>query len=143
MAKWRQSGQTLVELAVVLPCFCLGIFMAVQLMCYCHNMIELQRMAQLAIDRVSYDNYQSGKTYSLFDSLWGRTSFSRPPPLSDMPRPWRPFRGISTIREPGHFFHVHLDSVLMPGDGFSRVLPGVTQKSYAENFIEPPVPPEE
>ena len=59
----RANGQTLVELALVLPCFCLGIFMAVQLICSCHNMLELERMATVAINRISIENYQDAYKY--------------------------------------------------------------------------------
>jgi len=137
------GGQTLVELAIVLPCFCLGVFMAVQLMTYCHNMIELERMAQLAIDRLNPDTYGERTKYSLFNSLWGNFS---PPQIrysSEMPQPWRPFHGPSTVKQEGRFFNVKVSMLLMPGAGFSSVLDTVKQESFGETYLEPPVPQEE
>src|SRR6202158_1749200 len=64
------EGQTLVELALVLPCFCLGIFMAVQLMTYCHNMVELQRMSMVALHRVTIENYKDAYKHYWFHSLY-------------------------------------------------------------------------
>ena len=135
-------GQTLVELSLVLPCFCLGIFMAVQLMCYCHNMIELQRMVQVMTDRVSYDNYLARKKYARFNSLWGRVTdpwvyFSNNPL-----QPWQPFRGKSTIQEPGRLIRAYSENDLLPGLGFSSVLAKKTQRAYAETYLEPPIPQE-
>jgi len=135
-----ERGQTLVELALVLPCFCLGVFMAVQLICYCHNMIELQRMAQVMVDRVSYENYKATKPYTRFNSLWGRFSFPRARYATQLSQPWRPFQGVSVVKEPGRFFSVHVDTDLLPGQGFSSVLSVVSQKAYAETFLETPIP---
>src|SRR5205085_2517411 len=118
MAERSSRGQTLVELALVLPCFCLGVFMAVQLICYCHNMIELERMAQLMIDRVTYQNYRATKPYYLFNSLWGRFV----PPLchfsTSLSKPWRPFSGLSTIQKEGRTFQMHIETHLLPSAGF-------------------------
>jgi hypothetical protein len=143
MGKREESGQTLVELALVLPCFCLGVFMAVQLICYCHNMVELQRMAQLMSDRISYDSYADNKVYKRFNSLWGhflipQIHFSR-----QAPQPWRPFRGISTVQNSGQLFGVSVKTDLLPGAGFSRVLDTVSQQGVAETFLEPPIPVED
>lgn len=137
------NGQTLVELALVLPCFCLGVFMAVQLICYCHNMIELQRMAQVMMDRVTYDNYRARKNYTRFHSLWGRYASPQSRFSSESIPHWRPFRGVSTVHEPGRFFTVHVRSELWPGRGFRSALSSVSQSAYAENFLEPPLPLED
>ena len=139
----KQRGQSLVELALVLPCFCLGVFTAVQLMCCCHNMVELQRMGQNMIDRVTYANYQSAKKYTRFNSLWG--NFSAPWAYFDtqVVEPWRPFKGVSTISDPGRFFRVHVDSQLLPGAGFTSELSTVLEQGYADTFIEPPAPVEQ
>ena len=137
------KGQTLIELAVVLPCFCMGVFMGVQLIYYCHNMIELQRMAQVAIDRVSYENYEIRKKYTRFQSLWGPYK-KRPSTFgSEIPQPWRPFKGISTIKNSGRYIHVCVTSDLLPGAGFSRVFPKVTQQAFAATFLESSVPEEQ
>ena len=144
MAKSRSlRGQTLVELALVLPCFCLGVFMAVQLICYCHNMIELQRMVQVMADRVSYDNYRARKSYSRFNSMWGRFSDPWVHFSNDPVQPWLPFHGKSTIQEPGRFIRAYSESDLLPGQGFSRVLAKKTERAYAETYLEPPIPPED
>src|SRR5438552_544629 len=111
----RECGQTLVELALVLPCFCLGVFMAVQLMTYCHNMIELQRMAQVMSGRQSYSRDQTG--YNFFDSLWGNTTPLSQKPVFERPTVWRRFRGLSTLQQTGWFFRTQLSTTLLPGDG--------------------------
>ena len=141
--KRGERGQTLVELSLVLPCFCLGVFMAVQLMTYCHNMVEMERMAQLAIDRINPDTYGNRSNYSLFNSLWGYFSPPKIQYSSEMPQPWRPFHGISTVKQEGRFFNVKVGMDLLPGAGFSRVLGTVRQESFGETYLEPPVPPEE
>ena len=138
----KNEGQTLVELALVLPCFCLGVFMAVQLICYCHNMIELQRMGQLMIDRLSYDNYQAQKRYSRFNSLWGRFSIPQAHFLREAPAVWRPFHGLSTVQDQGQLFRVEVGTDLYPGNGFSAVLATVSQRGLAETYLEPPIPVE-
>ena len=136
-------GQTIVELAIVLPCFCLGVFMGVQLMWCCHNFVELQRMAQVMIDRVTLENYQSRKKYTRFTSLWGE--YEDPWGYFDTVtvQPWRPFNGVSTFKETGRFFRVHVDSELFHGEGFTNVLANVPERAYAETFIEPPIPAEQ
>lgn len=139
----RIGGQTLVELAIVLPCFCLGVFMAVQLMTYCHNMIEMERMAQLAIDRLNPDTYGNRTKYSLLNSLWGNFTLPEIHYSSERPQPWRPFHGISTVKQEGRLFNVEVGMYLMPGAGFSRVLDTVKQVSFGGTYLEPPVPVEE
>ena len=136
------QGQTLVELAVVLPCFCLGIFMGLQLMYYCHNMISLQRMATVVANRISIENYKDAYKYTWFYSLYGN---AMPPTIhyqSQVPASWKPFRGLSTVKERGRIVQVTVQSQLLPGLGFSRVLPRVTQDAAAEIFLEPPIPQE-
>ena len=138
----KDHGQTLVELALVLPCFCLGIFMAVQLMCYCHNMVELQRMAQVMIDRVSCENYTGQKKYKRFESLWGEYTNPRASFSNVQFVPFLPFKGKSTLKEPGRFIRVNVHSDLIPGEGFTSVLSRVSQQAFAETYLEPPIPSE-
>ena len=138
----KTQGQTLIELALVLPCFCLGVFMAVQLIWYCHNMIEIQRMAALEIERVSLEHYEQKRQYSLFHSLFGVVTPPRAQFQDPIPSPWRPFRGVSTIREPGRIISVKVLSDLLPGAGFSRVLSRTTQEAAAETLLETPLPKE-
>ena len=139
----ENHGQSLVELALTLPCFCLGVLMAVQLICYCHNMIELQRMAQVTSDRLTYENYTAERSYWRFNSLWGRITIPRLHFSSERPATWKPFRGLSTVQDEGRLFRTQVDLSLLPGDGFSRVLSTVSQRGFAEKYLEPPVPPEE
>jgi len=141
--KQKQQGQTLVELALVLPCFCLGVFMAVQLIYLCHNMVELQRMAQVVIDRVSYENYQVRKKYTRFQSLWGPYKRRISEFGSEIPQPWRPFNGISTIHNSGRYIHVCVATDLLSGAGFSRVFPKLTQQAFAATFLESSVAEEQ
>ena len=144
MDKGRNNrGQTLVELALVLPCFCLGVFMAVQLMTYCHNMIELQRMAQVMIDRITYKNYRSSKIYTRPNSLDGKLTHPMAHFSTERVQPWRPFNGISTVDEEGRFFKVKVDTTLLTGNGFRGDLERVKQQAFAETYLEPPLPPED
>ena len=136
------KGQSLVELALALPCFSLGVLMAVQLICYCHNMIELQRMSQLMSDRLTYENYTAARGYSRFNSLWGSFTMPLLHYSSERPATWRPFRGLSTVQGEGRFFRTQVDLRLLPGEGFSHVLSTVSQWGFAETYLEPPVPPE-
>jgi hypothetical protein len=136
-------GQTLVELALVLPCLCLGLFMAVQLVCYAHNMIEIQRMAQVTIDRVSYENYASRKRYTRFEALWGRGQAPRSSFRSEPARSWRPFRGISTIQDRGRWVQARVEARLLPNGPFSRNLGTLPEAALAETWLEPPVPVED
>jgi len=138
----RGRGQTLVELALLLPCFCLGVFMAVQLMCYCHNMIELQRMATLDIERVSLEHFKTNRRHFLFDSLFGSVTMPRSRFQKETPVSWRPFKGISTLRAPGQIIKVHVQSDLLPGAGFTRGLARLTQEANAETLLETPLPAE-
>jgi len=135
-------GQTLVELSLVLPCFCLGIFLAVQLICYCHNMIEIQRMAQVMIDRQTDNNGEGTRRYWLFQSLWGRTGVNRITPKSRRSYDWRPFKGISTTDEKGWYRQIEVTTHLFSSAGFSHAFPSVKQSGYAETYIEPAPPPE-
>lgn len=138
----RQNGQTLVELALVLPCFCLGIFMAVQLIYLCHNMIELQRMAALDVERASLEHFRSGGKHFLFESMFGIVS----PPRAEFkkkPTPWRPFKGEFTIKVPGQIVSVKESSTLHHGSGFSGVFPDVLQSANAETLLETPLPENE
>jgi hypothetical protein len=135
-----QFGQTLVELALVLPCFCLGIFMAVQMMTYCHNMVELQRMSMVALHRVTIENYKDAFKHYWFHSLYGNVTKPQDHFASQMPNPWRPFRGISTIKDSGRIVQVTVASDLLPGNGFRKVLARVTQTAQAETLLEAPLP---
>ncbi len=135
----KNSGQTLVEFAVVLPCFALGIFTGVQLICYCHNMIELQRMAQITIDRPSASRVRE---YWRFHGLWGRYRGEKIRPRTQRAAPWRHHKGLKTLREPGVFSQARISAQLLPGEGFSRALAPVTQKSYAQTYWEAPTPQE-
>ena len=117
--------------------------MAVLLMTYCHNMIELQRMAQVMIDRVTYNNYRSLKVYTRPHSLEGQFSHPIAHFSTERALPWRPFRGQSTVHDEGRFFDVKVETTLSPGQGFSRVLSRVPQRAYAEAYLEPSAPAEE
>ena len=139
----RNRGQSLVELALVLPCFCIGVFMAVQLIWYCHNMIELQRMAQVMVDRLSFENYRAEKLYTRFNSLWGRFALPEARFTRESIPDWRPCRGLSTLQDQGQLFGVEVQTRLFPGSGFSSGLATVTQRGLAETYLEPAIPPEE
>ena len=134
------EGQTLVELALVLPCFCLGIFMAVQLMTYCHNMVELQRMSMVALHRVTIENYKDAYKHYWFHSLYGNVTKPQDHFASQIPNPWRPFHGKSTIQDTGRIVNVTVKCDLLPEKGFSQVLPRVSQSAQAEVILEAPLP---
>jgi hypothetical protein len=133
------KGQTLVELAVVLPCVCLGIFMGLQLIFFCHNMIELQRMAALDIERVSLEHFRAGGKHFLFDSMFGDISAPRAK-FQKEPTTWRPFKGWSTVHVPGQIVSVEEKSILYHGAGYAHDLAQVTQSANAETLLETPLP---
>jgi hypothetical protein len=134
------GGQTLMELALVLPCFCLGIFMAVQLICLCHNMVELQRMATVALHKLTLETYQDREEHYWFHSLWGHFKLRQDRYRSQVPEPWRPFKGISIIDRAGRIVQVNVRSRLLPGGVFSRALDPLVLEANAETLLEPPVP---
>jgi hypothetical protein len=138
----QTHGQTLAELALILPVFCSGLMVTVQLICFCHNMIELQRMAMVAIDHVSVENYRSERRHYWFHSLRGHVTIPRASYKSEKLQPWRPFKGIATITEPGRLVKVRVSSDLLPRSGFGRVLAPVTQCAFAETMLEPRIPSE-
>lgn len=138
----HRKGQTLVEAAIALPTLCLGIFMGVQLLTYGHNMIELQRMAQVMGEEQT-ERYQTGtRKYWMWNQLWGKRSEDRVRTSMRRAWPWRRHRGISTLRQPGAFYQTQVTSRLLPGPGFSRGLSSVSQVALAQGYFEPQ-PPEE
>jgi hypothetical protein len=135
----QDHGQTLVELALVLPCFCLGVFMAVQLLTYCHNMVEIQRMAQVALHRITIETYRDAYKHYWFNSLYGNVTLPHDSFSSQSPHPWRKFIGASTVDDSGLLVTVHVASDLLPTNGFRRVLSRVTQAAEAVALLEPPI----
>ena len=138
----NSNGQTLVEAAMVLPVLGLGIFMALQLIWYCHNMVQLQRMAALAAERFSPGKSATTRGYSLFYSLEGRVLAPEIICQDRSAATWLTASGASTIKTKGTVLTATVSTTLFPGTGFSRLLPAVRQQAIAALPIDPPVPAE-
>jgi hypothetical protein len=139
---WENSGQTLVEVAVVLPLLGLAIAVALQLIFLCLNRIELQVLAAKAVRQISVESPRVAPLV-IPNPLWGR---AMPPQQRSSPnaiQPWHPFKGPSTIQTQGSVAVVRVESQLLPMGGFGSVLAMVTQVATAETLLEPPRPAED
>jgi len=139
----KVSGQALVEVALALPVLGMGVAVAVLLLVYAHNVICLQLMASKAARRMTVES-SSYAPIIIRHPLWGRITVLRqrgsPQPLE----PWRPFKGaVRTVEVPGRLVSMQISSRLLPGLGFSRQLPALTQLAAAETLVEPSRPLEE
>jgi hypothetical protein len=142
MCRSREQGQTLVELAIVLPLFCLGVFTTVHLGRVIHDAVEIQRMASVAAASVSLENYRGTRSYYWLNSLIGDFSVPKISCTSEVVGGWRPFRGIATLKTHGRIVKATVGTTLFPGEGFTRVLPRVRYSASAETLLEPAVPEE-
>jgi hypothetical protein len=145
MAAMRNRGQALVEVALVLPVLGLGVAAAVLLIIYGHNVICLQMMAAKAARRMTVEA-PSLLPVAVPHPLWGRVTLPTQRPIRQSLEPWRPFQGLPaapTVQTQGQLASIQIKSLLLPGLGFSRDLPVVTQMAEAETLLEPPQPPEE
>jgi hypothetical protein len=146
MDKWcTKDGQTLVELALVLPVTALLIFMSFQIVAACVNLVVLQTKAAQAVHKIV--GMKSGPSlWPLVGTpLWGRTSLVRPLRTSTPLQPWRPFKGMPfapTLSTPGHYALLSLESTLIPGLGFTRSLKMFRMKINAETYVDPDPPAE-
>jgi hypothetical protein len=137
----KVQGQTLVEMAVVLPILGLAIAAGIQLIVFCHNMITLQLMAANAVRQISAESPMVPPD-SMSHLLWGQTLVVVPKSSRQTIQPWRPFWGKSTVQSPGCLVLVTMQTTLLPGPGFGRFLPLVRQAAAAETLFEPPRPSE-
>jgi hypothetical protein len=129
------KGQSVVETALVLPVLFLGIFTALQLIWYCHNMIELQRMAGVAADRLSLENLHK-TNYHWISLLQGPTTIPKSTRHRETELQWIPARGVHLAHDRGVYATVRVETMLLPGTGFSRVLGAVRQDASAQTLIE-------
>ena len=139
------SGQTLVELALVLPLTALLLFMGFQIVAACVNLVVLQTKAAQAVHKIVEAKNRPSLLPLIGTPLWGRTSLVRPQSTRNPAKPWRPFKGVpfaSTLSTPGHYALLNLESTLLPGLGFARILPSFRMKAMAETYIEPDPPAE-
>jgi hypothetical protein len=133
-------GQTLVEVAAVLPLLGLAIAVALQLIFICVNKIELQVLAMKAARQISVDSRKRSPTPS---SLWGRNTPTKQSTSTSTLRPWHPFKGPSTIKTPGYLTAVKVESRLLAAGAFGYILPNVDIVASAESPLEPPLPTED
>jgi len=143
MVKSRKSnGQTLVEVAVVLPLLGLAIAVALQLIFVFLNRIELQVLAAKAARQISVET-PSVPSIVIPNPLWGRATPPQQRSSTNAIQPWNPFKGQSTIQSTGYLAVIQIKSNLLSGGGFGSVLPNVAQYATAETLLEPPRPPED
>jgi hypothetical protein len=84
-------------------------------------------------------NYQSGGSYSFFNSLEGRiTPLNKVVSQGRSLAGWQPFHGIKTLQKTGILIDVDLRDDLLPGEGFTRGLPWVREEGSGVQFLEPP-----
>jgi len=140
----NSKGQALVEVAIVLPLMGLGVFMALQLIWYCHNMLELQRMAMITADQVTFKTRDQKRHYTLFDSLWGRIL---PPNLKRtsrlVPNWLYASPSLTVSKDPGYLVEIETSTDLLPSRGFIRFLPVVKQHAFAEILLDAPLADDE
>lgn len=129
------AGQALVEVALLVPCLILGIFMGLQLIIVCHNLVAQQRMTQLMVDSKSADGGTRTPIYSLFHRLWGNVALEKVQVVVRRAVPWRPHHGISTVRSPGTFVSVRLGSRFLPVAGFTPVHIVTASQTYYEPMV--------
>lgn len=108
-------------------------------MIYCHDAIELHRMAQLSTDINRKGLGTQIRNYYLFHGLWGHVILPQMRTTVQRAAPWRRHRGISTIRTPGSFVQTNVAARLLPGPGFSRVFPPALLQSAAQTYFEPSI----
>jgi len=134
----EEHGQSLVEVAVVLPLLMMGIFVTAQLAIFCHNRVCLQTMAlQMATKKTSETPYARP-----VNTLWGNTTLSAPSPKTvSLPHPWRYFYSLTAVNNsPGHIYMARATSVLGPGPVLAGKIPNVTQLATAAAYVETPAP---
>jgi hypothetical protein len=141
--KQNNRGQALVEVALTLPVLGLGIAVAVLLIAYGHNQICLQLMAAKTARRMTVES-PSVSTMVWPHPLWGRVTVPSQKPTPQVLEPWRLFRGMAdTVDTHGQLVSIEIKSQLLPGLGFSRNLPILTQRAQVEALLEPPRPEED
>ena len=137
----RNKGQTLIEVAVVLPLVCLAIVVTVQMIAFCHNAVLLQKMA-FQTSRDLSASMRTTPAWLIRNPLWGRGAAPCPHRSTSILNPWRSFRTrlCPRVSDPGHVTTVDVDSVLLPTMGFGSDLMPLHQTASAEAYLEPPIP---
>jgi hypothetical protein len=142
----KNRGQSLVELAVVLPVLLLGIVVSSQLIVLCADEFVMQKRVWNAFRQASLQG-SAVLNASLVRPLWGIPTpviFHR---SSEIPNPWRPFKAMpllgSTVQSPGYIVSFNVSSSLLPKYGIGWVLPAVPFQAGAEVPLEPEIPREE
>jgi len=122
------KGQTLVELAFVIPGFCLAVFAIVRLVVFCWNQVEFQRMAQVAGNDATHSTPDGYRPYHWGNKSWGMRfpSVTRHYTSTPVTRA-QAYRGISTTSLPLRLMHIEIT-------GPNK------QKSSIMTLIEPPIP---
>jgi hypothetical protein len=146
----RTRGQSLVEMALILPLIFFVLLTYFQLLVTCHNAIVLQGMTAKAV-RAEALREGSG-TINTLQALFSETSllgnFVPPRSARDtaLLNPWRPFKGLvpnQTIQTPGYLMSTRMTSSMLPKKLFIWRLPRVSLNFLAEYPKEPPIPGEE
>lgn len=139
------QGQSLVEMALILPLFFFVAVVFFHLLIAFHNAIELQvRTATIARD-IAADEGSAGYMKDLLPpmNMLGQVL----PPVfhrdSRLLAPWRSYRALETIKTSGHLIAVQMHIATLPRTIFKWMLPQTTLTYTAEFPQDPPVPAEE
>jgi len=138
----NRRGQTLVEVALVLPLFAFAVWMLAQLSFYCLNIVEHQRMAQVAADQSTRNSFSASKEYHWFHGGFGPMG---PVMIKrrTIPTPeQKDYRALGTVNTKGLLVGVEVSSELEPPRFMGRRLSGAIQRASAEVWWEPEIPRE-
>lgn len=130
----RVDGQTLVEVALILPWLLLAVVVFAQVWCLCHNACAMQMgVFQYVRERLLSE-------VEVMRELRGQVT---PPSFHvehRMIQTWRPFPGSATVKTPGFLASVQ-GSVMQWKGGWG--LPPLRIVAFAEIPQEPPIPEEQ
>ncbi len=135
-----QRGQSLVEVALVMPVFAFVVWTLAQLAFFCMNLVEHQRMAQVAAENLTIDSFMSRRPYHWFYRNRGTTIpalvKTRVMAIPEQKDP----HAFAVIKTGGRLFHVQVTSQLLPGAFMGRFLKWANQTAAAEAWMEPDAP---
>jgi len=132
-------GQTIVELALLLPALSFSVLVIVQFLVFCRNQLEIQHMAQIASDQVAPTTPAGRAIYPQFNKLWGSHTLPDLNRTSAAISSWKPYRGVSTVTASAQLMTLDIESYLLPGPVI-EALGLAKQHATAQALREAPVP---